>query len=151
MAYIGKDPRLKSIVSEGDTLANLTAEPRTAGRHVYATDTKKFYLDDGVNLLPLASEPTHFAVPAVNIDWSAGDVQYKSISAATTFTFSNAVNGSTIIVAIAADGVDRTVAFPAGILKSPNYSGIVVANTESVFTFVRANNKIYLSEIGELS
>jgi hypothetical protein len=50
MAYIGKNPRLKSIVSQGDTLANLTAEPRVAGRLVYATDEAKFYYDDGTTL-----------------------------------------------------------------------------------------------------
>ena len=50
MAYIGKNPRLKSIVSQGDTLANLTAEPRVAGRLVWATDEMKFYYDDGTDL-----------------------------------------------------------------------------------------------------
>jgi hypothetical protein len=50
MAYIGRNPRLKSIVSEGDTLANLTAEPRVAGRLVWATDELKFYYDDGTTL-----------------------------------------------------------------------------------------------------
>jgi len=55
MAYIGKNPRLKSIVSQGDTLANLTAEPRVAGRLVYATDEGKFYFDDGVALTAVGS------------------------------------------------------------------------------------------------
>jgi len=50
MAYIGRNPRLKSIVSQGDTLANLTAEPRVAGRLVYATDEGKFYTDNGTIL-----------------------------------------------------------------------------------------------------
>jgi hypothetical protein len=50
MAYIGRNPRLKSIVSQGDTLANLTAEPRVAGRLVWATDELKFYYDDGTTL-----------------------------------------------------------------------------------------------------
>jgi len=53
MAYIGNNPKLKSIVSTGDTLANLTAEPRREGRLVYATDTKVFYRDDGTSLLPV--------------------------------------------------------------------------------------------------
>ena len=55
MAYIGKNPRLKSIVSQGDTLANLTAEPRVAGRLVYATDEKKFYFDNGTALVEVGS------------------------------------------------------------------------------------------------
>lgn len=50
MSYIGNNPRLKSIVSTGDTLTNLTAEPRVAGRLVYATDEFKFYIDDGSSL-----------------------------------------------------------------------------------------------------
>lgn len=55
MAYIGRNPRLKSIVSEGDTLANLTAEPRVAGRLVWATDELKFYYDDGTALTVVGS------------------------------------------------------------------------------------------------
>lgn len=50
MAYIGKNPKLKSSISEGDTLVNLTAEPRVAGRWVFATDQNKYYYDDGISL-----------------------------------------------------------------------------------------------------
>lgn len=57
MAYIGNNPHLKSIVSNGDSLANLTAEPRKAGRLVYATaPDDKFYWDNGTTLVPIAAE-----------------------------------------------------------------------------------------------
>lgn len=58
MAYIGNNPQLKSIVSSGDTLANLTAEPRKAGRLVYANGVgeDKFYWDNGATLVPIAAE-----------------------------------------------------------------------------------------------
>lgn len=55
MSYIGNNPRLKSIVSTGNTLANLTLEPRVAGRLVYATDEQKFYVDDGTALSEVGS------------------------------------------------------------------------------------------------
>lgn len=57
MSYIGNNPSLKSIVSTGDTLANLTAEARRAGRLVYATDTQLYYYDDGTSLTVIGSPP----------------------------------------------------------------------------------------------
>lgn len=54
MAYIGSNPRLKSIVSTGDILANLVLESRVKGRIVYATDFDAFFKDDGTNLSPIA-------------------------------------------------------------------------------------------------
>jgi hypothetical protein len=63
MAYIGKNPRLKSIVSQGDTLANLTAESRVAGRLVWATDELKFYFDDGTALTEVGSGSGGGGVP----------------------------------------------------------------------------------------
>lgn len=57
MAYIGNNPKLKSIVSSGDSLANLTAEPRKAGRFVYATDVQQFFYDNGTELQPVGNCP----------------------------------------------------------------------------------------------
>jgi len=53
MAYMGSNPKLKSLVSTGDTIANLILETRVKGRFVYATDLDLFFADDGANLSPL--------------------------------------------------------------------------------------------------
>jgi len=68
MAYIGNNPKLKSIVSSGDTLANLTAETRKAGRLVYATDTFKYYVDDGTNLTEVGSGGFNAVDTKANLD-----------------------------------------------------------------------------------
>jgi hypothetical protein len=47
MSWHGKTPDFDTIKLNGDTLANLTAEPRVAGRVVYATDEGRLYWDDG--------------------------------------------------------------------------------------------------------
>lgn len=96
---------------------------------------------DGVNAV----------ISALDIDWDSADVHYKDISADSTFTFSNASDGQTIIVILNNTDVNpHAITWPAGILESPNYDGNVEATTESVFTFIQSNSKIYLSEIKEL-
>jgi hypothetical protein len=81
MAYIGNNPKLKSIVSSGDLLANLTAEPRVAGRLVYATDEAKFYVDDGVELSEVGSGGFNAIDTKANLDLLAreqGKIYYAT-------------------------------------------------------------------------
>ena len=81
MAYIGNNPKLKSIVSSGDTLANLTLEPRVAGRLVYATDEAKFYVDDGVQLSEVGSGGFNAIDTKANLDLLAreqGKIYYAT-------------------------------------------------------------------------
>jgi hypothetical protein len=90
-------------------------------------------------------------IPATNLDWSNADIHYKDISADTTFTFSNNINGKSILVVINNTDVNpHAITWPAGVYKSPSYDGNVEAQTETVFTFFQSNNKIYISEIKEL-
>ena len=53
-------------------------------------------------------------ITASDIDWSTGNVFYKSISGNTTFTFSNDADGQTIVVGILSTG-SFTVTWPAGV------------------------------------
>lgn len=156
MAYIGKNPKVKSIVSEGDTFANLNAEPRKAGRLVYATDQQKYYFDNGTTLSPVDTDtqyvPQNIAIGALDVDWSAGDVFYKSISSDVAFTFSNDSNGATIIVIIEnTDASAHAITWPVGVKTPLDYDGNVEAVTESIFTFVKSNGSIYLVEVKEVS
>lgn len=98
MAYMGSNPKLKSIVSTGDTLANLTAETRVAGRLVYATDVpnKGFYWDDGTNLNKLGSGngPAWGTILGTATEVASGDADESVLSTAIT----NTAAGGTIVI-----------------------------------------------------
>ena len=98
------------------------------------------------------SAPLDIAVSALDIDWSLGDTYYKSISAATAFTFSNDVNGKSIVFAVTnTDVTDRAVTWPLGVKADLNYDGTVVAGTTSLFTFVKINGVVYVAEMKEIA
>jgi hypothetical protein len=67
MSYTGSTPHIDSIISSGDTLANLTARTREAGTFVYATDTKQFYYDDGTDLIKSSGKEFSQLPPTVSI------------------------------------------------------------------------------------
>jgi len=56
--------------------------------------------------------PATTTVSASNIDWSQGNSFYKALSANTTFTFSNAVDGQVITVAVLNTASNYTVTWP---------------------------------------
>lgn len=96
--------------------------------------------------------PFNKAIAALDIDWLGGGIYYKDIAVDSTFTFSNAVDGQTIIVILNNTDVNpHAITFPVGVLVDVNYDGNVEATTESVFTFVKSNGKIYVTEIKEFS
>lgn len=98
------------------------------------------------------SAPLDIAISALNIDWSLGDTFYKTISSASTFTFSNDVNGKSIVVAITnSSASDRAVTWPGGVLADLNYDGTVVAGTTSLFTFVKIAGTVYVAEMKEIA
>jgi hypothetical protein len=84
------------------------------------------------------------AISASNIDWSAGNTYYKSISANTTFTFSNTYDGAMINVAITADSLSRNCTFPSG-TKMPGgmLTVAVIRNTTTMFSLAQINGVIY--------
>jgi len=84
--------------------------------------------------------PTH-VIPALDIDWAEeADTYFKAISVNTTFTWSNDVNGQTILVTVEnTDASDHDVIFP---ITDVHWAGgtstvSVTANSYSVVTFVR--------------
>lgn len=86
------------------------------------------------------------------IDWSSGGIYFKQVSANESFTFLNDEDGKTILVILENTSASPvTITFPAGIKKDPNYEGILAANSESVFTIIKANNKVYMAEVKELA
>lgn len=95
--------------------------------------------------------PVDYNIPSTVIDWTQGDTQYQLISSNTTYTFSNALNGQTILVIIKNTGVnDITLTFPTA-LKSGVLNNIVSPGKENIYTFVKSNNKFYVSVIPDFS
>lgn len=83
-------------------------------------------------------------ISGTNIDWSAGNTYYKSISANTTFTFSNTYDGGMINVAITADATTRNCTFPSGVKMPGGTSTVaVIRSTTTLFSFARINGIIY--------
>lgn len=98
------------------------------------------------------SAPLDIAIAALDINWGLGDTYYKSIAAATTFTFSNDVNGKSIVVAVTnTDTSDHAITLPAGVKADLNYDGTVVNGTTSLFTFVKINGVVYVAEMKEIA
>lgn len=92
------------------------------------------------------------AISATNIDWSAGNTFYKSISANTTFTFSNTYDGGMINVAITADSLTRNCTFPSGTKMPGGTSTVaVIRYTTTLFSFARINGVIYCTFAQSLS
>jgi hypothetical protein len=102
------------------------------------------YVDDAV----AAINPTSTLVSSLNVDWSLGNVFYKSISTGTTFTFSNTADGKTISLAVInTSGADVAVAFPAGIKVKTGFSLSVPAGQANIYTFIVANSIIYATVV----
>lgn len=91
-------------------------------------------------------------VAALDIDWSESGVYYKDLAIDSSFTFSNDSDGQVIRVIINnTDTNPHTMTFPAGVKKSSSFSGIISASAESVFTVIKSNGKLYITEDKDLS
>ena len=90
------------------------------------------------------------AISASDIDWNI-TYAYKTLAANTTFTFSNAVDARTIVVAITNTASNYTVTWPT--VKWAN--GVAPTQTigafTDIYTFVRINGVVYGSYVQNLS
>jgi len=135
-------------LSTSDTFGTYPAIP-TQPQHV----TTKSYVDSAV--ATVAATPTSVAVPALDVNWSSGRVFYKSVSADSTFTFSNyngtVANGKVIsLIIINTSGAAITVTFPSGIKVKSGFVLSVPAGQANVYTFIRANAITYASFVDGL-
>ena len=95
-------------------------------------------------------ETTNIVIPFQDIIWKDGAVFYKDISTDESFTFTDTMDGSTIMVILNnTDTLDHLITWPIGLVVDANYDGNIIAGTESVFTFAKSNGKIYVTEIRE--
>lgn len=95
----------------------------------------------------LATEAAPVAIAASDINWNLGSTFTKTLAANTTFTFSNAVDGRTIVVAVTNTASNFTVAW-TGVIWS---GGTVPTQTggakTDVYTFVKVGAAIYGSAV----
>lgn len=89
--------------------------------------------------------PPSTPIPAVNIDWSKGQTHYKTLSANTTFTFSNTANTKLPVeVAVTNTASNYTVAWPASVIWE---GGVIPTQTvgakTDVYTFKFIGAQIY--------
>lgn len=86
------------------------------------------------------------------IDWSTGDIFHKSISTNETFTFSNISEGQSICVIILNTSASaKTITLPAGIIKSDDLDLSVDSNKYNAYTFIRSNEKTFVSYVSKMS
>lgn len=99
----------------------------------------------------VALNVTTNAVSASDIDWSLGATHSKTLAANSTFTFSNAVDGETIIVKITNTASNYTVTWPtvswAGSVAPTQTVGAKV----DVYTFVKIGSTIFGSAVQNLT
>ena len=89
-------------------------------------------------------------LPALDIDWSVGDVFHKSISANTAFTFSNTVDGKPVtLTVINTSGASVAVTFP--VLYKPDGAFTIAAGKGGVYTFIKSGSEIFMSFITDLT
>lgn len=92
------------------------------------------------------------AVAASNIDWSLSKTYSKTLSANTTFTFSNDTDGQTIVVAITNTAGNYTVAWPAAVQWSGGTEPVqTIGAFTDVITFVKIGSTIYGSSVQNFS
>lgn len=93
----------------------------------------------------VALTPASVTPGALAIDWSAGQVFTKTISGNSTFTFTNSVDGETIILILTTTGA-FTATFPT--TKWPGGSQPVQTSTGTdVYTFIKTGSTFYASVV----
>lgn len=93
-------------------------------------------LDDAVDLLNAAPA----AISASDIDWSVANVFTKTTTGNTTFTFSNAVDGKTIMVSVTAGGA-HTVTWPT-VLWAAGSAPAQTSSGRDIYSFTKIGSSI---------
>lgn len=83
------------------------------------------------------------AISASAIDWSAGSVFSKTLTANTTFTFSNSADGQTIVVALTNTAFNYTVTWPTVLWPGGTPPVQTVGASTDVYTFIKIGSNIY--------
>jgi hypothetical protein len=85
------------------------------------------------------------------IDIKRGDIFYMETASNQTFSIANQVDGRTVIVIVRnTGGTLRTMTFPTSV-KSGLFSGEVAGNSETMFTLIFSNGKLYITAIADMT
>lgn len=88
------------------------------------------------------------AIAALNIDWSLGTVFSKTLSASSTFTFSNDTTGWTIVVALTNTASNYTVTWPGSVVWSGGVAPTQTVGAKTdVYTFIKIGSVVYGSVV----
>jgi hypothetical protein len=93
--------------------------------------------------------PAGAAISSTTIDWTAGTAFHKTLAANTTFTFSNAVTGRPIDVAVTNTASNYTAAFTGVIWPGASAPTLTTGAKTDVFRFIKINGQIYGSVVGQ--
>ena len=87
-----------------------------------------------------------------DLDWSQFNIFKKSITAASTFTFSNTIDGVSILLLVVNSTVSgKVVNLPAGIKWAGGTPIVTVpTNTAVMFSLIKIDGDIYCSAIDSL-
>ena len=91
--------------------------------------------------------PASVAISSTAIDWSAGSVFTKTLSANTTFTFSNTKDGQTIIVRLTNTASNYTVTWPTVKWSGGTAPTMTTGAHSDVYTFFKDGSDIYGSAV----
>lgn len=93
-------------------------------------------------------EPNTIAIAALDLDWLLGNVYYRDIAINSTLTFSNVIDGRTIMIELEnTTGGDLIVTFPAVSWPGGEVITVVPANGSTVFSFFKINNVLRATAI----
>ncbi|MCA1590976.1 MAG: hypothetical protein LC734_11465 [Acidobacteria bacterium] len=93
------------------------------------------------------TEANAFAIPSAAIDWSVSSVFTKTLAANTTFTFSNATDGQTIVVALTNTASNYTVTWPTVSWSGGAAPTQTIGAKTDVYTFIRIGSTYYGSAV----
>lgn len=92
------------------------------------------------------------SVPLLNIDWSQGLVFFKTISANSTFTFSNVEDGKVITLSVKNTSASNvTITLPSGLWRDSSVDLTVEPSKKNVYTFIRENGETSVSFVSKLT
>jgi hypothetical protein len=128
-----------SIVAGTNATDYYSASPSEIERRTFGNSV----LSHEARITVLEAIPPSLGIAALNVDWSAANLLTKTISANSTFTFSNNVDGKTIIVRLINSTAGAlTLAWPAAVLGAVTS---LSANKTGIYTFVQFGANIYMT------
>lgn len=142
-AYVDTADALKANLAS-PTFTGTPAAPTAAGGTNTTQVATTAFVKAAVDAIPASA-----SLAALDIDWSAARAFYKTVSANSTFTFSNVTDGKDITVFITnSGGSSITITLPT-VTREPGILSINAGKT-AAFSFTRANSITFMSAVTDM-